>query len=120
MHMKSNRQRRVATEFMYDDIPTQLRRACHKYLKNQNSALHDCTFHECASTTENFLCCSRHTDKLCRPSFTQLLQELSQPESDLLAWSEEDLSVHSQAAVLGAPLEVAKDLYTGLQNTYRV
>ena len=63
---------------------------------------------------------SRHPDKLHRPSFTQLLQELSQSESDLLAWSEEDLSVHSQAAVLGAPLEVAKDLYTELQNTYRV
>ena len=38
--------------------------------------------------------------------------------TDLLSWSEEDMRVHPQAAVLGAPLEAGKDLYPELQGTY--
>ena len=41
-----------------------------------------------------------------------------EPVTDLLSWSEEDMRVHPQAAVLGATLEVGKDLYPELQRTY--
>ena len=50
-----------------------------------------------------------------QPTFSQLLQALCQPETELLSWSEEDLRVHPQAAVLGAPLEASKDLHPELQ-----
>ena len=43
---------------------------------------------------------------------------LSSPATDLLSWSEEDMKVHPQAAVLGASLEAGKDLYPELQWTY--
>ena len=62
--------------------------------------------------------CSRHPQASSRPTFSQLLQALCQPETELLSWSEEDLRVHPQAAVLGAPLEASKDLYPELQEIY--
>jgi len=46
------------------------------------------------------------------------LQALCQPEIELLSWSEEDMRLHPQAAVLGAPLEAGKDLYPELQKMY--
>ena len=46
------------------------------------------------------------------PDFAELVHALSSPVTDLLSWSEEDMRVHTQAAVLGAPLEAGKDLYT--------
>ena len=61
---------------------------------------------------------SRHPQASSRPTFSQLLQALCQPEAELLGWSEEDTSVHLQAVVLGAPLEAGKDLYPELQEIY--
>ena len=60
---------------------------------------------------------SGHTS---RPSFTEVVEALSEPEIDLLCWSEEDTAVHPQAEVLGAPLEAGVDLYPELQGTYVV
>ena len=60
----------------------------------------------------------RNADKSSRPDFTEVVQALSSPVTDLLSWSEEDLKVHPQAAVLGAPLEAGKDLHPELQGTY--
>jgi len=66
-------------------------------------------------------CCyfhSRHPEASSRPTFYQLLQALSFSEAELLVWSEEDMRVHPQAAVLGASLEAGRDLYPELQETY--
>ena len=60
----------------------------------------------------------RNADKPSRPDFAELVRALSSPVTDLLSWSEEDMRVHPQAAVLGAPLEAGKDLYPELQGTY--
>ena len=60
----------------------------------------------------------RNADKPSRPDFAELVHALSSPVTDLLSWSEEDMRVHPQAAVLGAPLEAGKDLYPELQGTY--
>ena len=61
---------------------------------------------------------SRHPDKHARPTFTQLLEALHYSEVRLLSWSEKDLSIHPQAAMLGAPLEAGENLYTELQIIY--
>ena len=61
----------------------------------------------------------RHPQYQSRPLFINLVELLSRPEIDLLIWSEEDRSVHQQAAVLGAPLEAGKELYPELQNSYK-
>ena len=60
----------------------------------------------------------RNADKPSRPDFAELVHAVSSPVTDLLSWSEEDMRVHPQAAVLGAPLEAGKDLYPELQGTY--
>ena len=60
----------------------------------------------------------RNADKPSRPDFAELVRALSSPVTDLLSWSEEDMRVHPQAAVLGAPLEVGKDLYPELREIY--
>ena len=65
-----------------------------------------------------FLSCCRHPDTASRPTFSELYQALSQPDSELLGWSEADMRVHSQAAVLGAPLEAGKDLHRELQEIH--
>ena len=55
-------------------------------------------------------------DKPSRPDFAELgVHALA---TDLLSWSEDDMRVHPQAAVLGAPLEAGKYLYPELQGTY--
>ena len=66
------------------------------------------------------VCCifTRNADRPSRPDFAELVRVLSSPVTDLLSWSEEDMRVHPQAAVLGAPLEAGKDLYPELQRTY--
>ena len=65
------------------------------------------------------LFCSRHPQASSRPTFSQLLQALCQPDTELLSWSEEDVRVHPQAGMLGAPLEAGKDLYPELQQIYK-
>ena len=55
-----------------------------------------------------------------RPTFTELMQELSLPDTKILKWTEEDKMVHPEASVLGAQLHYAEDLYPDLQNSYVV
>lgn len=50
-----------------------------------------------------------------RPTFTQVVQTLSQPPSLLLHWAEEDRQSHPQASCLGAVMEAGKDLFPDLQ-----
>ena len=44
---------------------------------------------------------------------------LSRADFELFAWEKEDLKGYDQRVkVIGAPLELAQNLYTGLQNMY--
>ena len=55
-----------------------------------------------------------------RPTFSQLVEMLSRADFELFAWEEEDLKGCDQrVTVIGAPLELAQNLYTDLQNTYK-
>lgn len=54
-----------------------------------------------------------------RPLFSVIVDYLNKGDEELLAWSEEDQAVSSQAAQLGAPLEHGRNLYPVLQNTYQ-
>ncbi len=73
----------------------------------------------CASSTSfNSRSICRHPQAGSRLSFSDLLQSLSRPETELLHWTGEDTKTHPQAAVLGAPLEAGKDLYPDLQRAY--
>ena len=60
----------------------------------------------------------RHPETSGRPTFAAILQTLSLPDSHLLQWSEADKAEHPEAAMLGAELEAATDLYTKLQQSY--
>ena len=60
----------------------------------------------------------RNADRPSRPDIAELVCVLFSPVTDLLSWSEEDVRVHPQVAVLGASLEAGKDLYPELQGTY--
>lgn len=56
-----------------------------------------------------------------RPNFHQLVELLSQADFELFAWEEEDLSgscYDPRAKVIGAPLNVSKNLFTELQRLY--
>ena len=55
-----------------------------------------------------------------RPTFTELMQAFSLPDTKLLRWSEEDRSVHPEASTLGAPLNYTQQLYMDLQENYVV
>ena len=57
----------------------------------------------------------RNSDKSARPQFRETVESLSRPEDELIFIPEE---VKGQAALLGAPLEAGRNLYTELQNTY--
>ena len=61
----------------------------------------------------------RHPESSKRLTFKDLMKELSLPATDLLQWSDEDRSVHPEAAKLGAPLLSAEDLYKDIQTTYQ-
>ena len=54
-----------------------------------------------------------------RPSFADVSDNLSLPDTELLKWSEEDKSTHPGADKLGADLLLAQDLYRDLQDTYK-
>ena len=65
----------------------------------------------------------RHPEGCCRPTFSEVLDSLLQPESELLYWkpiSEDGEGVHSESksAILGAPLQAGEQLYPELQCTY--
>jgi hypothetical protein len=46
------------------------------------------------------------------------MEQLSLPDTKLLKWSEEDKSVHPDAARLGADLKCGEELYKDLQAKY--
>ena len=54
-----------------------------------------------------------------RPNFQDIVKQLSLPDTKLLKWSEEDKSVHPEAAMLGADLLYGKGLYKDLQISYQ-
>ena len=60
----------------------------------------------------------RHPETTDRPSFASLVSNFSQPDTELLAWSDDDRSCHPQASVLGALMEAGTHLYPLLQDTY--
>ncbi|KAL5473077.1 hypothetical protein EMCRGX_G027518 [Ephydatia muelleri] len=59
-----------------------------------------------------------HPSNSERPIFVSVHQTLSLMDTKLLKWSPEDRGSHSQATVLGAPLECGQDLYQDLQRKY--
>ena len=61
----------------------------------------------------------RHPDCSSRPDFGMLLMQLGRPDTKLLKWSEEDRTIGTEAAMLGAPLDKATELYKDLQEQYR-
>ena len=60
----------------------------------------------------------RHPDSSRRPTFDEIVKDLSENTYQLLSWRDIDKSVHAQASVLGAPLEAGHDLYPELQQTF--
>ena len=61
----------------------------------------------------------RHRDHSHRPAFSQLVELLSRTDFELFAWNDEDLiDCDPQVKVIGAPLDVAKNLYPELQRSY--
>ena len=62
----------------------------------------------------------RQPEKSCRPTFSQLVEMLSRADFELFIWEEEDLKGCDQRVkVIGAPLELARNLYSDLQNVYK-
>lgn len=79
-----------------------------------------CKTHYCNSFAHFFskLNC-RHPEAPKRPQFAHLLQTLSRPEYELLNIPTEEVDKGlPQATILGAPLEVSKNIFTDLQNLY--
>ena len=66
----------------------------------------------------NYIKFCRHPATSERPSFNDLIQKLSMPDTRLLKWSNEDKAVHPEASKLGAELEHASELYKDLQTLY--
>ena len=64
------------------------------------------------------VCNYRHPKPSLRPGFPDIARQLSFPDTKLLKWSEEDKSVHPEAATLGADLLCGEELYRDLQNKY--
>ena len=61
----------------------------------------------------------RHPDRSSRPTFPQLVEMLSRADFELFVWEEEDLrNSDPQVKLIGAPLELAKNLYHELQSAY--
>ena len=60
----------------------------------------------------------RHPNSSSRPAFRDLLLQLMEPESMVLAIPEDDLDTHQLAGVLGAPLEAGEKMYRDLQCKY--
>ena len=54
-----------------------------------------------------------------RPSFQDIIRQLSLPDTKLLKLSEEDKSVHPEAATLEADLLCGEELYKDLQACYQ-
>ena len=62
---------------------------------------------------------NRQPESSRRPTFPQLVEMLSRAEFELFAWEEEDLmDCDPNVKLIGAPLEVAQNLYPELQESY--
>ena len=62
----------------------------------------------------------RNPDPRSRPQFGQITKLLAGSTGYLLGWSDEDKQIGSEDAMkLGAPLEVANNLYFDLQLQYK-
>ena len=62
----------------------------------------------------------RQPESSHRPTFSQLVEMLSRAEFELFEWNEEDLRDSDPLVkVIGAPLEIAQNLYLEIQNTYK-
>ena len=61
----------------------------------------------------------RHPEPSSRPDFVSVVQQLSLPDTKLLQWSEEDKAADPEAAMLGAKLDKATNLYKSLQEQYK-
>ena len=62
----------------------------------------------------------RQPESSLRPTFPQLVELLSRTDFELFVWEEEDLiGSDPQVKMIGAPLEVAKNLYPELQRSYQ-
>ena len=60
----------------------------------------------------------RNKDSHNRPQFRDIHQILSQNDEHVLKIPDKDLQTHSQAGVLGAPLEAGENMYIDIQKTY--
>ena len=61
----------------------------------------------------------RQPERSRRPTFPQLVELLSRADFELFLWEEEDLrNSDPRVKVIGAPLEVAMELYPELQRMY--
>ena len=61
----------------------------------------------------------RHPETIHRPLFRQLHTSLQQPDSVLLVWSEEDMTLYSEnARTIGATYQKGECLYCDLQKKY--
>ena len=62
----------------------------------------------------------RQPESSRRPTFSQLIEMLSRADFELFTWEEEDLKGCDQRVkIIGAPLEIAQNLYSVLQNMYK-
>ena len=60
----------------------------------------------------------RHPETSGRPTFPDIMQRLSLPDTKLLKWSEEDKATDPEAATLGADLDAGLGLYKDIQERY--
>ena len=61
----------------------------------------------------------RQPESTHRPTFPQLVELLSRADFELFAWEEEDLrNSDPHVKTIGAPLEMAKNLYPDLQKSF--
>ena len=61
----------------------------------------------------------RNPETSKRPSFPDIVQRFSLPDTKLLKWSEEDKATNPEAATLGADLDTGQKLYKDLQERYQ-
>ena len=62
---------------------------------------------------------SRQPEYSRHPTFSQLVELLSRADFELFVWEEEDLrNSDPRVEVIGAPLEIATELYPELQRMY--
>ena len=61
----------------------------------------------------------RKPESARRPKFSQLVEMLSRADFELFTWEEDDTKTSDpRVKVIGAPLDVARNLYQELQRSY--